>query len=44
VLTDVEQFFNQAHCMLNEMIRTGHRMSIEKMKGLLPSTYDALKK
>jgi hypothetical protein len=44
VWADVEQFFNEAHRMLNEMKITGHRMSIDKMKGLLPSTYDALKK
>lgn len=44
VLADVEQFFNEAHRMLNEMKITGHRMSIEKIKGLLPSTYDSLRK
>ena len=44
VLGEVEQFFNEAHRMLNEMKITYHRMSIEKMKGLLPSTYDALKR
>ena len=44
VLIYMEQFFNESHKMLNEMIITGHRMSIEKMKSLLPSGYDALKK
>ena len=44
VLDEVEQFFNQAHRFLAEMANTGHRLSIEKMKKALPSTYDNLKK
>lgn len=44
VLEDVEQFFKLAHRMLNEMNISGHRISIETMKKLLPSTYDALKR
>lgn len=44
VLTEMELFFNEAHRFLNEMKITGHRMSIEKMKDLLPTNYDDLKK
>ena len=44
VLTEIESFFNMAHHFLNDMQSTGHRMSVEKMKGLLPSSYDDLKK
>lgn len=44
VFADVEQFFKEAHRMLNEMMISGHRLSIDKMKSLLPSTYDAIKK
>lgn len=44
VLDEVEQFFNLAHRFLAEMANTGHRLSIEKMKSALPSSYDNLKK
>lgn len=44
ILTDMELFFNEAHRILNEMKITGHRLSIEKMKDMLPSYYDDLKK
>lgn len=44
ILTEVESFFCLAHQFLNDMQRTGHRMSTEKMKSLLPSGYDTLKK
>ena len=44
VLDEVEQFFNPAHRFLAEMANTGHRLSIEKMKSALPSSYDNLKK
>ena len=43
-LEEVENFFSQAHRFLNEMQTSGHRVSIEKMKSLLPSGYTALKK
>lgn len=44
VLTELEIFFNEAHRLLNEMKTTGHRLSIERMKSMLPSKYDELKK
>ena len=44
VLTELEMFFNEAHRLLNEMKTTGHRLSIEEMKSMLPSKYDDLKK
>lgn len=43
-LVEVENFFSLAHRFLNEMQTTGHRLSIDKMKSLLPSNYSALKK
>lgn len=44
VLAEIERFFNLAHYFLNEMQRTGHRISTDKMKSSLPSSYDAIKK
>ncbi len=44
VLAEIESFFNLAHHFLNDMQRTGHRMSIDKIRSLLPSGYDALKR
>ena len=44
VLKEVENFFALAHGFLNEMQRTGHRISIDKMKSQLPASYDALKR
>ena len=41
---EVENFFNLAHRFLNEMQTTGHRLSINNMKSLLPSSYTTLKK
>ncbi len=41
---EVENFFKLAHRFLNEMQTTGHRLSINKMKSLLPSSYTTLKK
>ena len=42
--TEMMNFFNLSHYFLNEMQRTGHRMSTDKMKSILPTGYDALKK
>lgn len=44
ILTEVESFFSLAHQFLNNMQRSGHRMSTDKMKSLLPSGYDAVKR
>lgn len=44
VLREIEVFFSLAHSFLNEMQRTGHRMSTDIMKSILPSTYNPLKK
>ena len=44
VSSEMEEFFNLSHNFLNKMQRTGHRMSTEDMKSLLPSGYDAIKK
>ena len=44
VQAEMDHFFNEAHRLLNEMKITGHRLSIEKIKGMLPSDYDDLKK
>lgn len=44
VLSNVEQFFNDAHRFLSEMANTGHRMSVETMKSMLSASYDNLKK
>lgn len=44
ILSEIEVFFNFAHRFLNEMQRTGHRISVDKMKSMLPFGYDAIKK
>lgn len=44
VMTEIEQFFKEANHVLNEMQRSGHRLNLDKVKQMLPTHYDALKK
>ena len=44
IQNEVEAFFNEAHRFLNDMAASGHRLSIDNMKSMLPASYDKLKR
>lgn len=43
-LTEIEEFFKEAHKYLNDMSTYHHRISVDDMKKSLPHTYSDLKK